>query len=71
MKPDDVPEISTLYDFQGKEKDVVIFSFVWSNRKNEIGMLKNDQLMKIALSWAKKTFCLVGNTYAMFKNKFM
>lgn len=51
-------EIETIDGFQGREKDVILFSTVRSG--NSIGFLKDYRRMNVALSRAKHLLVLIG-----------
>lgn len=54
-------EIDTVDAFQGREKDVVIISFVRSNPSNNIGFLKDFRRLNVSISRAKSKLILIGN----------
>lgn len=54
-------EIDTVDAFQGREKDVVILSFVRSNNRQTIGFLKDFRRLNVSISRAKSKLILVGN----------
>lgn len=53
--------ISVVDNFQGEENDVIILSLVRSNEKANVGFLKTENRICVALSRAKKGFYLIGN----------
>ncbi|MBI9012734.1 MAG: IGHMBP2 family helicase [Clostridiales bacterium] len=57
---DDI-EIDTVDAFQGREKDVVILSFVRSNNHQTLGFLKDFRRLNVSISRAKSKLILVGN----------
>lgn len=67
---EDVPEIETIDSFQGREKEVVIFSCVRSNKNGEIGFLKEISRLNVAMSRAQKFLCVIGNKWTIQKNPF-
>lgn len=54
-------EIDTVDAFQGREKDVVIISFVRSNLDNQLGFLKDYRRLNVSISRAKSRLILIGN----------
>ncbi len=54
-------EIDTVDAFQGREKDVVIISFVRSNLRESIGFLSDYRRLNVSISRAKKKLVLIGN----------
>ena len=54
-------EVATLDSFQGKEYDIVIFSFTRSAIRNKVGFLDDARRLNVAFSRAKKKLILIGN----------
>lgn len=54
-------EIDTVDSFQGREKDIVIMSFVRHNTQNQIGFLADYRRLNVSISRAKSHLYLVGN----------
>jgi len=46
---------------QGREKDVILLSFVRANRSKRVGFLDNYPRSNVALSRAKKALTIIGN----------
>jgi len=63
-------EIKTVDGFQGREKEVVIISFVRSNQKGEIGFLEDVRRLNVSLTRAKRKLIIVGDSLTLSKNKF-
>ena len=55
-------EISTIDRYQGRDKLVIIISFVRSNSKGKVGRLLNDfRRINVAISRAKRKLILIGS----------
>eukprot|EP01016_Furgasonia_blochmanni_P051641 TRINITY_DN8156_c0_g1_i4.p1 TRINITY_DN8156_c0_g1~~TRINITY_DN8156_c0_g1_i4.p1 ORF type:complete len:142 (+),score=16.01 TRINITY_DN8156_c0_g1_i4:327-752(+) len=61
-------EVNTVDGFQGREKDIIVFSTVRSQRKDDvgkkktIGFLRDRRRMNVSLSRAKYSLIVVGDT---------
>lgn len=47
--------------FQGQEKDIVLYSIVRSNANRELGFLRDDRRLNVALSRARRLLIIVGD----------
>ncbi len=58
----DVPEILTVDQAQGKDKAVVIVSFVRSNKDKKVGtLLKDKQRLNVLLTRAQRKLVMIGS----------
>jgi superfamily I DNA and/or RNA helicase len=55
-------EVNTIDGFQGQEKDIVYLSLVRSNEKGEIGFLKDERRLNVALTRARKKMIVIGDS---------
>jgi superfamily I DNA and/or RNA helicase len=55
-------EIKTVDGFQGREKEVVIVSFVRSNKSRVIGFLKDLRRLNVSITRAKRKLILIGDS---------
>lgn len=55
-------EIKTVDGFQGREKEVIIISFVRSNDGNELGFLTDIRRLNVSLTRARRKLIMVGNS---------
>ncbi len=54
-------EIKTVDGFQGREKDVIVLSFVRSNSEQIIGFLEDLRRLNVAITRARKKLVLLGD----------
>jgi superfamily I DNA/RNA helicase len=54
-------DVHPVDSFQGQESDVVIYSVTRSNPKNELGFLRSERRINVALSRAKDALIIVGD----------
>jgi hypothetical protein len=55
-------EVNTIDGFQGQEKDIIAISLVRSNDKGEIGFLKDERRLNVALTRARKKVIILGDS---------
>jgi DNA replication ATP-dependent helicase Dna2 len=61
-------EVSTIDRFQGRDKDVIIISFVRSNAKGKVGKLLQDfRRLNVAASRAKCKLIMIGSYSTLHK----
>ncbi len=63
-------KVNTIDSFQGQEKDVILISLVRSNEKGEIGFLKDYRRMNVAMTRAKKSLIIFGDSATISNDKF-
>lgn len=61
-------EIDTIDAFQGREKEMVIFSAVRSNKEKNIGFLRDLRRLNVALTRAKRKMIFIGDSSTITKN---
>ena len=71
INENELPEVSTIDKYQGKDSDFVIISLVRSNSNGNIGELLNDwKRLNVALTRAKKKLILIGSERTILENLF-
>ncbi|QDS98461.1 AAA domain-containing protein [Adhaeretor mobilis] len=63
-------EVDTVDGFQGREKEVVIITFVRSNTTGEIGFLSDTRRTNVALTRAKRALRIIGDSATLCGNPF-
>ncbi|TWU08020.1 AAA domain-containing protein [Stieleria varia] len=63
-------EVDTVDGFQGREKEVVIITFVRSNTIGEIGFLGDTRRTNVALTRAKRKLIVIGDSATLGNNAF-
>ncbi|XP_053576418.1 DNA-binding protein SMUBP-2 [Bombina bombina] len=64
-------EIKSVDGFQGREKEAVIFSFVRSNKKGEVGFLAEDRRINVAVTRARRHVAIICDSYTISNHKFL
>jgi superfamily I DNA and/or RNA helicase len=54
-------EIATVDAFQGRDRDIVVYSTVRSNAEYDLGFLKDRRRLNVALSRARQLLIIVGD----------
>jgi regulator of nonsense transcripts 1 len=67
-KLDDV-EVKTVDGYQGREKEVIIFSCVRSNTEQNIGFLSEMRRLNVALTRAKRGLIVIGDPATLRSDK--
>jgi len=60
FKPFDI-KVNTIDGFQGQERDVIYISLVRSNTEGEIGFLKDEKRLNVAMTRARKKLVIIGD----------
>lgn len=63
-------EIDTVDGFQGREKEVVLLTMVRSNEVQEIGFLADTRRTNVALTRAKRSLIMVGDSATLASHRF-
>jgi len=54
-------EVDTVDAYQGRERDIIIYSVVRSNPEGKIGFLRDERRLNVALSRARQLLIIVGD----------
>lgn len=58
-------EVETLDAFQGREKDIIIYSFTRSNKAGDLGFTSELYRLNVGLSRARKLMILIGDSQTL------
>ncbi|ETE62194.1 DNA-binding protein SMUBP-2, partial [Ophiophagus hannah] len=64
-------EIKSVDGFQGREKEAVVFSFVRSNRKGEVGFLAEDRRINVAITRARRHVAVICDSRTISNHSFL
>eukprot|EP01137_Pigoraptor_chileana_P007883 Opistho-2@54024 len=64
-------EIGSVDGFQGREKEAVVISMVRSNDDGEVGFLKEDRRMNVAVTRGRRHVCIVGDSGTLCSHEFL
>ncbi|MBI4584823.1 MAG: IGHMBP2 family helicase [Planctomycetes bacterium] len=64
-------EIDTVDGFQGREKEAVVISLVRSNPEGEVGFLKDDRRLNVALTRARRHLAVIGDSATVSSHPFL
>ncbi len=62
-------EIKTVDGFQGRQKDVIVVSFVRSNEQGNIGFLEDLRRLNVSITRARKKLIMVGDSETLKHNE--
>jgi len=62
-------EVNTVDGYQGREKEVIILSFVRSNKEREIGFLEDLRRLNVALTRPKRKLIAIGDSETLSSHK--
>lgn len=69
LLPIDGLEIKSVDGFQGREKEVIIISFVRSNDRGDIGFLADLRRLNVAITRAKRKLIMIGDSTTLSHDK--
>jgi len=66
---DEKIEVKSVDGYQGREKEIIIISFVRSNKKGDLGFLEDLRRLNVSLTRAKRKLIAIGDSETLSKNK--
>jgi senataxin len=60
--------VNTLDGFQGKEKDLVIFSAVRSKMIEDIGFVADERRLNVGLTRARSSLIILGHVRSLYRD---
>lgn len=64
-------EIGTVDGFQGREKEAILISMVRSNSAREVGFLREDRRMNVAITRARRHVCIILDSDTVGSHPFL
>ena len=62
-------EVNSIDGFQGQEKEVIYISLVRCNENGDIGFVKDERRLKVAMTRAMKKLVIVGDSATLGQHK--
>ncbi len=69
MNKPERPEIKTVDGFQGREKEIILISFVRSNDQGKMGFLTDYRRLNVAITRARRKLIMVGDAFLLAQNE--
>lgn len=69
QSPQEYVEINTVDAFQGREKEIIIFSCVRSSKEGSLGFVSDYRRMNVAITRAKHCLFVIGNENTLSRDK--
>lgn len=60
--------INTVDSFQGQEKDIILVSTVRANDRKDIGFMKDERRINVAITRSKHLLIIIGNADTIGSN---
>ncbi|XP_065072348.1 DNA-binding protein SMUBP-2-like [Rhopilema esculentum] len=64
-------EIRSVDGFQGREKEAIVISLVRSNDDGEVGFLKEDRRLNVAITRARRHLAVIGDSQTISNHPFL